>query len=150
MFNEDYKEMLSLLLANRVKFLVVGAYALGVYGYPRATGDVDLWVECSKENSKRIYDSLIAFGAPISALTPQTFMEPGIVFQIGVAPRRIDFLTKIDGVDFIEAYEDKEEVELEGLTIPFLSKGHLIQNKESTGREKDQLDARQLKEHSGQ
>jgi len=99
---------------------------------------------------KRIYDSLIAFGAPISAFTPQTFMEPGIVFQIGVVPRRIDFLTKIDGVDFIEAYEDKEEVELEGLTIPFLSKGHLIQNKESTGREKDQLDARQLKEHSGQ
>jgi hypothetical protein len=77
-------------------------------------------------------------------------MEPGIVFQIGVAPRRIDFLTSIDGVTFIEAYEDKEEVELEGLTIPFLSKGHLIRNKEATGREKDKLDARQLKEHPGQ
>ena len=150
MFNEDYKEMLSLLLANRVKFLVVGAYALGVYGYPRATGDVDIWVECSKENSQRIYDSLVAFGAPISPLTPQTFMEPGIVFQIGVAPRRIDFLTKIDGVGFVEAYEDKEEFELDGLMIPFLSKGHLIRNKESTGREKDKLDARQLKEHLDQ
>ncbi len=86
MFNEDYKEMLSLLLANRVKFLVVGAYALGVHGYPRATGDVDIWVECSNKNSKRIYDSLIAFGAPVSSLTPRTFMEPGIVFQIGVVP----------------------------------------------------------------
>lgn len=150
MFNEDYKEMLSLLLANRVKFLVVGAYALGVHGYPRATGDVDIWVECSKENSKRIYDSLIAFGAPISPLTPLTFMEPGIVFQIGVAPRRIDFLTSIDGVDFVEAYKDKEQVELEGLMIPFLSKGHLIQNKEATGREKDKLDVRQLKERFGQ
>ncbi len=86
MLNEDYKEMLSLLLVNRDKFLVVGAYAFGVHRYPRATGDVDIWVECSKENSKRIYDSLIAFGATISPLTPQTFMEPGIVFQIGVAP----------------------------------------------------------------
>lgn len=150
MFNEDYIEMLSLLLANKVKFLVVGGYALGVYGYPRATGDVDIRVECSKENSKRIYDSLIAFRAPVSSFTPQTFTEPGIVFQIGVAPRSIDFLTKIDGVDFVDAYEDKEDVEVEGLLIPFLSKGHLIQNKESTGREKDKLDARHLKKHSGQ
>ena len=67
------------------------------------------------------------------------------MFQIGVVPRRFGFLTKIDGVDFVEAYEDKKEVELEGLMIPFLSKGHLIQNKEATGREKDKLDVRQLK-----
>jgi hypothetical protein len=66
MFNEDYKEMLSLLLANGVKFLVVGAYAVGVHGYTRATGEVDIWVECSKENLTRIYDSLVAFGAHIS------------------------------------------------------------------------------------
>lgn len=149
MFNEDYKEMLSLLLAHKVKFLVIGAYALGVYGYPRATGDIDIWVECSAENSWRIYDSLKVFGAPLIALTPQTFMEPGIVFQIGVAPRRIDILTRIDGVEFAAAYEDREEFALEELMIPFLSKEHLIQNKESTGREKDKLDARQLREHSG-
>lgn len=111
---------------------------------------VDIWVECSTENSKRIYDSLIAFGAPVSSLTLQTFMEPGIVFQIGVSSKRIDFLTSIDGVDFIEAYKDKEQVELEGLMIPFLSKQHLIQNKEAAGREKDKLDARQLKVRLGQ
>lgn len=76
-------------------------------------------------------------------------MEPGIVFQIGVAPRRIDLLTRIAGVEFAAAYEDREEFALEDLRIPFLSKEHLIQNKESTGREKDKLDARQLREHSG-
>lgn len=72
------------------------------------------------------------------------------MFQIGVVPRRIDFLAKIDGVDFVEAFEDKEEVELEGLMIPFLSKGHLIQNKEATGGEKDGIDVRRLKQRSGQ
>lgn len=77
-------------------------------------------------------------------------MEPSIVFQIGVAPRRIDFLTSIDGLDFVEADKDKEQVELEGLMIPFLSKGHLIQNKEATGGGKDKLDVRQLKERLGQ
>ncbi|GJL55245.1 MAG: hypothetical protein NPIRA02_23770 [Nitrospirales bacterium] len=149
MLNKDYKEMLSLLIGHKVKFLVVGAYALGVHGYPRATGDVDVWVEPSPENSKFVYDSLVAFGAPVSQLTQEAFSEEGIVFQIGVAPRRIDILTKIDGVSFSEAYVAREEIDIEGLIVPFLSKPHLIQNKEATGREKDKIDAQQLKERSG-
>jgi len=147
MLNKDYKEMLQILLNNKVRFLVVGAYAMGVYGYPRATGDIDIWVEASSENSEEIHQSLSEFGAPLSEVTKTTFCEEGIVFQIGVAPRRIDIITKIDGVDFNKAYSDKQKIEIEGIKIPFLSKEDLIKNKESTGREKDQLDAKYLREN---
>jgi hypothetical protein len=136
--------MLQTLLENEVRFLVVGAYALAVYGYPRATGDFDLWVEATQENSKKILSSLMQFGAPIGQVSEETFAEQGVVFQIGVAPRRIDILTHIDGVDFQEAYQAKEEITLEGMAIPFLSKENLIKNKKSTGREKDILDAKTL------
>ena len=140
MLNEDYREMLQLLLRNEVKFLVVGAYAMAAYGYPRATGDFDIWVDTTLENSQRIYKSVSDFGAPLAEITERTFTEKGIVFQIGVAPRRIDIITHIDGVEFHNAYQDKEEVEIENMKIPFLSKSNLIKNKKSTGREKDKID----------
>lgn len=146
MLNEDYKEMLQILLDNEVKFLIVGAYAMGAYGYPRATGDFDIWVDTSIENSKKIYKSLFEFGVPISDITENTFTEKGIVFQIGVAPRRIDIVTHIDGVNFEEAYRTKEIINIENLPLPFISKENLIKNKQSTGREKDKLDIKYLKE----
>lgn len=145
MLNEDYKEILQSLLNNKAKFLVVGAYAMGAYGYPRATGDLDIWVEASAENSKKIYKSISEFGAPLSDITEETFAEKGIIFQIGIAPRRIDIITHIDGVIFEEAYKTKEFIEIENLRVPFLSKENLIKNKESTNREKDRLDADYLK-----
>jgi len=145
MLNEDYKEILQLLLKNKVKFLVVGAYAMGVHGYPRATGDLDIWVEPSLENSHAVYHSLLEFGAPSKDISEKTFSEEGIVFQIGIAPRRIDIITKITGVNFQTAYSEKEIVEVENLKAPFLSKKNLIENKESTGREKDKLDVKYLR-----
>ena len=148
MLNKDYKEMLQNLLNNEVKFLVVGAYAMGVYGYPRATGDFDIWVETSPENSQKIYKSLSDFGAPLKHINKNTFCEEGIIFQIGVAPRRIDIITKIDGVSFQQAYPEKQEYGIEGLTIPFLSIENLIINKESTGRERDKLDAQYLRQNN--
>lgn len=141
MLNEDYRDMLQILLGNEVHFLVVGAYAMGAYGYPRATGDFDIWVDNSAENSKKVYSSLAKFGAPLTDISEQTFTEEGIVFQIGIAPRRIDIITHIDGVRFKDAYKSKEVIEVEGLHIPFISKNDLIKNKRSTGREKDRLDA---------
>lgn len=137
--------MLQGLSDNKVRFLVVGAYAMGAYGYPRATGDFDIWIEVSSENSEKIYRTLSQFGAPISDVTKSTFCEEGIIFQIGVAPRRIDIITKIDGVDFKKAYSNKQEIEIEEIKIPFISKEDLIRNKESTGREKDKLDAKYLR-----
>ncbi len=145
MLNKDYKEMLQSLLDNEVKFLIVGAYAMGAYGYPRATGDLDIWVDASSENSHKIYKSLSQFGSPLSDINKETFTEKGIVFQVGIAPRRIDILTQIDGVSFKEAYEAKEEIKIEDLKVPFISKEKFIKNKLATGREKDRLDAEYLK-----
>jgi len=144
MLNSDYKDMLQVLLDNGVKFLMVGAYAMGVHGYPRATGDIDIWVETSAENSERVYRSMAAFGAPLHEIDETTFATPGIVFQIGVAPRRIDIITAISGVEFDDAYQQRQIVEIEDLSIPILSLGDLIKNKRATGRDKDRLDADQL------
>lgn len=145
MLNEDYKDMLQRLLSHEAKFLVVGAYAMAAQGYPRATGDLDIWVEPSAENSKKVYAALAEFGVPIKDLDENTFAEPGIVFQIGVVPRRIDILTAIEGVSFEEGYAGKEIIEVDNIPISFLSKRELIKNKESTGREKDKLDVKYLK-----
>ncbi len=145
MLNEDYKEMLQILLNNEVKFLIVGAYAMGAHGYPRATGDFDIWVEASAENSKKIYRSLSEFGAPLLGISEKAFAEKGVILQVGVAPRRIDIITHIDGVIFEEAYKTKELIEIESLKIPFISKENLIKNKQSTKREKDKIDVNYLK-----
>ena len=144
MLNSDYKDMLQVLLDNGVKFLLVGAYAMGVHGYPRATGDIDIWIEPSAENSERVYRSMASFGAPLHEIDEATFATPGIVFQIGVAPRRIDIITAISGVEFDDAYQQRQIVEMEDLSIPILSLGDLIRNKRATGRDKDRLDADRL------
>lgn len=150
MLNKDYKEMLQILLNNKVKFLIVGAYAMGAQGYPRATGDFDIWVEPSPKNSKKVYNSLSEFGAPLKQISTETFTKKGVIFQIGVLPRRIDILTFIDGVSFEKAYKGKEDIEIEDITIPFLSQDNIIKNKESTGREKDKLDVKYLKKKIGE
>lgn len=118
---------------------------MGAYGYPRATGDFDIWVDASQENSKRIYKSLSEFGASISDINEETFCEKKIVFQVGVAPRRIDIITHIDGVDFAQAYKTRQSIKIGKLSIPFISKRNLIRNKRATGRPKDRLDAGYLK-----
>ena len=144
MLNKDYKEMLQLLLEEQVDFILVGAYALGAHGYPRATGDIDIWVKADEANSKKIYQALARFGAALDQLNENDFAGEGIIFQIGVAPRRIDIMTQIDGVTYDEADEDKIVVEVEELKLTVLSLDKLIKNKMSTGREKDELDAKYL------
>ena len=145
MLNEDYKEMLQFLLEAHVDFIVVGAYALGAHGHPRATGDIDIWVKPDKSNSEKVYSALAKFGAPLEQVQIDEFSTEGIIFQIGVIPRRIDIITKIDGVSYEEADEDKINVEIEGLEIPMLSLEKLIKNKMATGREKDELDLKALR-----
>ena len=86
MLNEDYKEMLQILLDNKIKFLVVGAYAMATYGYPRATADIDIWVWTSAENSDKIFKSLKQFGAPLQQINDKTFTEQGVIFQIRNSP----------------------------------------------------------------
>jgi len=148
MLNEDYKEMLQGLLDQKVEFIVVGAYALAAHGFPRATGDIDIWVKPDKNNSKKVYKALARFGAPINEIREDEFSQPGLIFQIGVVPRRIDIITKIDAVEFKEADLDKIFVDIDDLKVPVLSVDKLIKNKMATGREKDLLDAKLLKKIS--
>lgn len=104
MLNNDYKEMLQCLAEEKAKFLVVGAYALAAHGYPRATMDIDLWVQPSPENAKATLRALRRFGAPLHGLTAADLQRDDTLFQIGVAPRRIDIITGATGLEFKEAF----------------------------------------------
>jgi len=140
LLNPDFRDMLSALCAEDVEFLLVGAYALAAHGYPRATGDMDIWIRCSDENTRRIWQALQRFGAPLADLTLDDLKTPDTVFQIGVAPRRIDILTSIDGVEFDEAWPQRRIIEVEGQTFAVISRDHLLQNKKASGRPKDLAD----------
>jgi hypothetical protein len=141
MLNRDFKDMLQCLLEEKVDFLLVGGYALGAHGYPRATKDMDIWVWADRVNSERVYHALAKFGAPIGQISPADFSKIGVVFQIGVPPNRIDLVTSVDGVDFSTCFKNREVVSIEGLDIPVISKQDLIANKRATGRAQDSLDA---------
>ena len=148
MLNDDYREMLQCLSDAGVEFLLVGAYALAAHGYPRATGDMDVWVNPTPENAQRVYRALAIFGAPLQDVTQQDFSYPDVVFQIGTAPRRIDIMTGISGVKFGDALRNASQVDVEAFAIPVLSRADLIKSKEASGREKDLLDAKVLRRRS--
>jgi hypothetical protein len=141
LLNPDFHDMLSALNAEHVEFLLVGAYALAAHGLPRATGDMDIWIRCSDDNAQRVWRALQRFGAPLTEVTLDDLQTPDTVFQIGVAPRRIDILISIDGVTFDEAWPQRMLVEIEGQTLAVLSRTHLLRNKKAVGRPKDLADA---------
>lgn len=145
--NPDFSDMLSALFGEGVEFLVVGAYAMAVHGVPRATGDIDLWVNPSPENATRVLNALARFGAPLHDLSSADLEREGAVFQVGVAPRRIDILTGIDGVAFGEAWAHRISTEVGGVRIPVIGLEDLIKNKLATGRDRDRADARRLQGH---
>jgi len=146
--NQDYKEMLQILNENGVDYLLVGAYALAAQGYPRSTLAIDIWVKPTGENSAKVYEALAQFGAPLDEIDPDTFKEKGIIFQIGVAPRRIDIITEISGeIEFDDAKKRRLRAELEDVSFNTLSMEDLIRNKEATGRPKDLIDAQNLRKH---
>lgn len=138
--NPDFRDMLSALCEENAEFMLVGAYALAAHGLPRATGDMDLWIRRSDENAQRVWRALERFKAPRSRLTIDDLKTSDVVFQIGVAPRRIDILTSIDGVKFDEAWPDRIEAEVEGRKFPVIGRAHLLQNKKALGRPQDLVD----------
>lgn len=144
--NDDFRDMLRALLEEGVAFVVVGAHAMGAHGVPRATGDLDLFVDPGHENAGRAIAALRRFGAPLSAhgITVESLQRPGTVYQIGLPPRRIDLLTSIDGVTFEQAWATHVVVPVDHLQVPFLGREALLANKRATGREKDRLDVELL------
>ena len=140
MLNPDFRDMLSALCDAGADFLVVGAYALAAHGFPRATGDLDIWVRPTPENAGRGCAALRQFGAPMSRISMDDFHTPDIVYQIGVAPRRIDILTSVTGLTFDAAWPNRRTVQIEGLSVGFLGRSDLVENKRATGRPKDLAD----------
>jgi hypothetical protein len=144
MLNEDYKDMLLALFDEKVRYLLVGAYALAAHGYPRATMDMDIWIMPSSQNADAVLRALSRFGAPLHNLTKEDLQKDGTVFQIGVAPRRIDIITAASGLDFEETYGRSLSVTIEGIEVHIPSIDDLIRNKRASGRTKDLADAEAL------
>lgn len=144
MLNPDYRDILSAFNAERVEYLLVGAYALAAHGAPRATRDIDLWIRPTPENARRVWQALARFGAPLERIHEADLTTPGMVVQIGNEPRRIDLITEIDGVTFEEAWRAHIEVVVDGLGIPVISRDDYLKNKRATGRLKDQADIEAL------
>lgn len=145
--NPHFRDMLAVLSAEGAEFLVVGAYALGVHGLLRMTGDLDVWVRPTSENAQRVWRALVKFPAPLSSLTVDDFVNPDIIFRMGQPPSQIDILTSISGVSFDEAWDNRVEGEVEGIKVFVLGVREQIQNKRSTGRPKDAIDADWLQRH---
>jgi hypothetical protein len=144
---DDWADVLIALLDAKVRFLVVGAHALAVHGVPRATQDLDVWVEPSPENAARVWQALAAFGAPLEDLgiRVEDFCTRGTVVQLGLPPRRIDVLTTISGVDsFAAAWQSRVERAVHGRQVPFIGREMLIANKRSAGRLRDLADVEAL------
>jgi hypothetical protein len=146
MLNEDYKDMLRALVDEKVDFLLVGAYALAAHGYPRATMDIDIWVMPSPDNANGVLRALLRFGAPVHNVSRADFEKEGTVFQIGVAPRRIDIITAASGLKFEPTFRNSLIIDIEGIQLRVPSVDDLVINKRASGRAKDLADAEALEE----
>lgn len=140
----DFSEFIALLNAHHVEYLVVGGYAVAYYGYPRYTGDLDIWIKTSSDNADRVLSVLRDFGMGSLGIAKVDLLRPDGIVQIGHPPLRLDLLNSIDGVEFDEAYPIAVQGNLEGLPIRFISLNKLRQNKEASGRDKDRLDLKNL------
>jgi len=145
MMGEDLKDLLRAFNAHAVKYLVVGGYAFGVHAEPRATKDLDLFIQPSQENSEAVFRALAQFGAPLEGMSPADFTD-GTIFQIGKPPARVDILQQIDGISFDEAWVNRIEGLVDGeVPAVVISKEDLIRNKLASGREQDLLDVKKLR-----
>ena len=142
--SRDFKELLSLFNEFKVRYLVVGGYAVMKYTEPRFTKDLDLWIATDDKNAEAVYSALKMFGAPLKNLTPDDFKDKECFYQMGRAPFRLDIMMSIPGVDFESAWERREISPIQDLNILFISKADLIKTKEKSARPQDLLDLENL------
>ncbi len=144
MFGKDFLDLLKAFDSNDVRYLVVGGYAVAFYGHPRYTKDLDIWVEASLENARRIIQAIQDFGFGSLDLTLDDFSIADRVVQIGHPPHRVDILTSADGVEFTDCYTSRVETDVEGTPVNFISLDHLKRNKAASGRQQDRADLKAL------
>jgi len=143
-----FLDFLRALLQEETRFVVVGAHALAVHGVPRATGDIDIWIDRTPDNVARVWRAIAEFGAPMETLgvNRSDLEAPDVVLQIGVPPRRIDVLTGVDGVEFEVAWDGRTMHSMHSLDVPFIGRNELILNKRASGRFRDLGDLEALGE----
>lgn len=142
--NPDFREFIQSLNDNRVRYLVVGGYAVALHGHPRYTQDLDIWISRAPENAVRIVAALKQFGFESLGLLEEDFLAPGQVIQLGQAPNRIDLITSLSGVGFGECYPDRKRIDIDGLDVFFVDEANLKANKRAAGRHQDLADVENL------
>ena len=146
MLSQDFKGFVELLNKNEVEYLIVGGYAVGIHGYPRYTGDLDIWINATRQNARKMVVVLAEFGFDSFGLTEEDFTKLGNVIQMGYPPFRIDILTTIDGVRFKDCYKNKIVVLHDEITLDVIGIEDLRRNKKVSGRLKDIADLGNLKD----
>lgn len=144
--SSDFKELLKIFEKHKIRYLIVGGYAVMKYSEPRFTKDLDVFIATDQENAKSVYSALKEFGALLENLTPDDFAHEGYVYQMGRPPLRIDIMMSIPGIEFDSAWKNRKVVELEDLKVFFISRSDLIRAKEASGRPQDKIDIEKLKE----
>jgi hypothetical protein len=145
MLNRHFQNFIELLDTYGVRYLIVGGYAVGIHGFPRYTGDLDVFIAISEENAEKVLEVLAAFGFPDLGLRKTDFLEEEIVIEIGREPMKIQVLTGIDGVTFEECYQSRIHLEAEKGLIPFIGFDALLKNKAASPRAKDKIDLEEPK-----
>jgi hypothetical protein len=146
--NPDFRDRFSMFNAERVEYLVVGAHAVIYFTEPRYTKDLDVWVNPSAENAERVHRALARFGAPLAGIAPGDFADPGLVYQIGVPPNRIDVVMGVAGLKFRNAWAGRVRSTYDGIPVSIVGKESLMRAKRAAGRRQDLLDLEKLAEHS--
>jgi hypothetical protein len=141
---DDFKEFLKLLGSNGVEYLLIGGYAVNVYGYVRTTNDLDVWVNIHPENAARIERALRDFGFATPGLTADLFLSPNNIVRMGAIPVRIEILTSISGVEFASCYAEKETIQMDEIVVPVISLARSRENKAASARAKDLADLENL------
>jgi len=144
--SSDFRELLNLFEKHKIRYLIVGGYAVMKYSEPRFTKDLDIFIAIDQENAKAVFTALKEFGAPLENLTSDDFAHKGYFYQMGRPPLRVDIMMSIPGIEFEEAWKNREIVQLQNLKIPFISRSHLIRAKQASGRPQDKIDIEKLKE----
>ena len=141
---QDFKEFLKLLNDLEVEYLLVGGYAVGYYGYPRATADIDIWIAVAPDNAHKTLEAFHRFGMRSPELSADTFQLDDKIIRMGLPPMRIEIMTSIDGVVFEDCFPRRHTIELEGIEVPMISLDDLRKNKKASGRHKDLDDLEHL------
>lgn len=144
MLNKDFREFIESLNSNKIKYLLVGGYAIAFHGHPRYTKDLNVWIELSEENASNVLKALADFGFADIDVSKEDFLKTGTVVQLGYPPNRIDLINSPDGVDFAECYASRIEIDIDDLKISVIDLENLKKNKKASGRLQDLADLEKL------